>query len=597
MTAIRDGVYMPPEVTMYLTDMPFNETREIPDVVIDEISAHAGTAIGMAVIRFPKLYAENASVVLGREIRLQSEGWVYFRGAIIEGPYNIGVDSDEVWLVAADDKYLMQDRYIGQYGIGTLPATPPEDQGKEGFADVGFETIFNRDGKPNKDASNLDFNTGSSAVSWALKDILEFIFEYIDSDVCRVADFSALGAGYDRDPSHVDLRGINCVEAINLVAELAGESWGLVPGEEYSLFQRVVAGAGTERTVYLTPPQRNLTVDGADTMEAVQVTGGTSIENAVDVYQARSALIWKEHTYTNTGSDPLLTRQSTFKDKKFAARFVVDVTKYSDNNLGNNLSSGSRPKPWLQHLITRKSADGSGYITKAQIDADAALKNNERIAKPVIWLSEDGSSGNAKLCTSGVEMDCEAGAVSFEPVVGLMQDSGDEDDEVSINDWSLVGIWVTVVTVLERPVTAQSDDGDQYLPRQRYQEIKKTDLVPEYRQSVWLPNLSGNNNAVSTVAASEEKYVPVETELETAINSAIAQTPAIEAPIKVQFAFVPQVRIGDRLTFNGRVVGVTGSEVVESLTTQFTDGIATGINLRATNVVKSINPERYMEQS
>lgn len=572
--------------------------------VIHKIELHAGATIGSAVVSFPTHYASDASPQMGQAVRLAVGGTTVFRGIVGDVPFTIGDREDAVQMLLFDDKWLLQGKIIGQIGIGTQPATPLTDVGKYGFTAVGFDVIFNKDGKPDKDPLNLDFSHASTAVLWTLKDIMLFIFFYYVPATVATISTTMLGTNYNRKPSHLSLAGKTALQAINDVASCAGESWGLKPGEAASTFTFVRPGSGTARIINMPRPKGGARADSSTQYWPSSCRGGKSVKVSKDVFQVVSANVLKEHTYSNVGDDPLLKLDTEFKLKGYAARFSVDVTKYKAHNLGENLVAGSQPKKWKPNLLTRAIADGSGYLDKISIDANEALLSNEQINKPICWVSLDGTEENARLLTGGMAVNVDKGLVVFKPEVQLMPDPdpvdgsvSDEPERMAIADWSLVGIWLTVVTQLEMPDSVQSEDSSRYLPTHFHQVIRKPDLIPERREHVWLPDpLSTDNNA--TIIAEdpedeEEKYVDVEAKLQDVLDAALAQTPEVESPLEFDFPFFPLFNIGDKIVFTGRNMGVTGNEVVISIGYDVHESYQTRV--KATNIVARVDWDEYVK--
>jgi len=586
---LADGVYVPPEGKIVGAVSPYSF---FPIVVhIREIAKYAGAAIGTAVISYPAQYAMDASPQLGAAALIQIGSKTIFRGVVGQAPFEVNTDSDEITLTLFDDKYLMESKMTGQIGIGT------QDDGASGFQDVGYEIVFNAEGRPNKDPESLDFNTGSTAVYWTLSDIMQFLFTYyVDSDVATVSE-EALDDDYTRIPSNLNLLGQTALSAVDTVAQLSGQSWGLTAAGEASAFIAVKPGAGTERTAWLFRPKSGASVESSGPHHLSSVKVPLTIKNSRDVFQAVSSRVVKESTYSNKGDNPLLSRVTAFVDKEYAARWKVDVTKYAANNLGANLSSGSRPKPLLQNLLTRRNAAGTAYITAAEIAASPVLASAERLPKTIVWLSEDGTEGEARLCAGGVRIDYEAGLIDFEPNVSLMVDGEDKPEEVEISDWSTVGIWWTVVTVLELPESTETDEDSRYLPRSFYQIISKPDLVPEKREDVWLPDLSGDKNDVTVLATEEEEtYVDISSKLSDAVAAALEASAELESPISAEFPFAPEdFEIGDMLDISGRNVKTTGREVITAIRYLFEEGVPDVLQIEATNITAGLDPEQFVQ--
>jgi len=592
--SLAHGVYTPPQVHLTLEGIVFNVGAATASLW--EVTRFAGSAIGSAVVSYPARYARDAAPDVGKEARVRLSSQTIFRGVVGNAPFEVDPGTDEVQLVLYDDKWLMAAMIVGQQGVGTQ-GTPA---GADGFKDVGFDLVFNRDGKPNKDPATRDFNTGSTAVLWTLKDILLWIFDYyMPSDSATIsADTLGSGTPYSRSPANLTLIGQTGLQAVDTVVRLAGESWGLAPGKAISSFVRVRPNAGTQRAARMAAPNSGGRATDATQYHAGGLRVDKSVRNLRDVYQAVSGPAVKETTYSTDGADALLSRVSGFADPKYAARYEVDVTKYSANNLGMDLSSGARPKPWLKHLVTRLNAAGSAYLSAADISGNAALALQPGLQDPFVWVSLDGTEAAARLCTGGVRIDTENALLDFESKVELAVDSDDDPEEVTIEsaDWTDIDVWLTVATVLRVPQYVETDAGNRYLPTAMFQTIEVGDVAPERREDSWLPDLAGSNNAVSKIApGSEETYVDIEQRLEDAIDAALDATPEIETPVRIRYPFMPRVDIGDRVSVKGRSVGLTGKEVVTEIRYRFVDGRPNEVAVSASNVMASMDPDQFVE--
>ena len=587
-------VYIPPAAGVHLdhsmmVEFPVRST-------IQRVEQYAGTAIGSCTFGYPANHAQAANRRMGTRCRITIGADTIFRGAIVHGPISIGQTEDEVWFVAVDDKWLMNAHKVGEIGIGTM-GTPA---GAEGFTDVGFEVVFNPDGRSNKapGATTYDFNTGSTAVPWTLRDIMQFIFtHYVETDVAQCASGAIAHAAYDITPVGLNLVGQSAVAAIDQVAQLAGESWGLIPGANYSSFVAVRAGAGTVRNVQLNMPGFGAVLASASDGSAGETSVQTSIQNCRDGYQAISAPIVKEVVHTNMGADALLSRVVGFSsgglEKEYVARFEVVVTKYTANHLGRDLSAGSRPKPWRSGNVTRVNAAATAYLSAAQIAADPTLLGN-RAADTPVWLAKDGVEATACLLTGGYRISREHGTIDFKATLeAAPAEAGQPPQSIAITDWPAVGIWMTPATVLEIPESAVTTPSARYLDKPITDPIRKTDLVPERRQDAWVPDPAGGPNAKLKLSpGAEEKYVDVGPRLAEIAASALARSPKIETPIQVTLPFFPIWQLGDRVALIGRPLGQTGDEVITEITWQVHHEYET--RLRATNVMSAVDPSKIL---
>jgi hypothetical protein len=577
-------VYVPPTCTISLATAVIVD--EAARATIERVEQYAGASPGSAVVSYAANRAGRAIRNMGDRAKIKIAGATVFRGVVVHGPFKVNESEDEMQLILADDKWLMAGVRIGQQGKGTQG----DPAGEEGFKDVGFNTVFNPEGKPNKLTGFLEFNTGSTAVYWTLRDILGWIFAYyVDAAVAAIDAAQVAHAAWDRVPSQVNLFGQTVPQAIDTLAQLAGESWALIPGDLVSAYRSIRPAVGTLRTIRMFPPRLGGTVAAVDQTYASDVDVALSIENCRDRVEVRSAPIVIERTYSKENG--LLARVETFADKEYAARFATVVTAYSTVGLGANLTAGSNPKPWRKTLCTRLSAAGSGYVTAAEIAATPALAQNLPVEIPM-WIALDGVWANRKLCVGGYKIDCDRGQVDFKASLDVMGSAGARET-VAVTDWSTFGVWITVATVLTLPEIISTAAESSYLPDPMTEIVTRDDLMPESRYKTTLPKLDGTVSEVVTPAEDdEEKYVDIGARLQETLDSASAMMPAIESPIEATFEFFPIWYLGDRVQISGRTVGCTGSEVIISITYGCHNDYTTRI--RATAVMAAVDPDQFI---
>lgn len=563
--------FTPQACTLHLSGMIY---AQFP-ATIHKIEQRAGAEAGSATVSWPQKYASAQSTRFGDRAFITIGGEVVFRGNVAATPIVVAPDDDQVSLDLVDDKWLMSRNMIGQYGIGTLSADA-------GFTDVGYEVIFNRDGRPDKNSSSLDFNLGSAAVYWSLKNMLEFIFaRYIDSDVATL-NLSRLGSAYDAKPTQVNLIGQTALQAVDAIAELAGESWGLIPTRSASEFAPIRPGGwGKRRTVSLFQPNGGGSVVVAGNYHAASIDVQQGIQNARDRRQVLAGPTIKERGHANYGANPLLVRDTAFTHLEYATRFKVDVSQYQANGLGRNLSAGAKPKPWLSRLVTRMNDSATGYFTAAGMaSVPARVETAERAEIPV-WVSADQNTANAQLVTAGKMIDTENGMLYFKgQLTTIDPDNPDAKNQLIIEDWSAAGVWMTVATVLETFDKATSESSTEYLPKPFCTMTRKSELQQEVRELIWLPNPT--TGAHTAFAPTEEIYVDIQPRLAEILAAQQALAPGIETQMDLQFDFIPIFNLGDLIALSGRDLGQTGNEVVTSVSYDVHEDYRTHVS--ATNI-------------
>lgn len=580
------GVARVPDVEL-VAELTFPGLMSTP-ARVDRVEKFAGAAIGSAVVCWPVPPAQKALVGFGKRASIKVGGTYIFRGTVGTSPVYVSAQRDQVEAVLYDDKWGMQRLVVGQSGIGTV------DGDGKGFNDVGFDIVINRDGRPNKLSDALDFTSGSSAQYWTLAQAMQFVFAYyIDPNV---ATLGSLGddEAWERSPSHLVLSGMNGLQAVDTICQLAGRSWGLKAGASASRFV-VVRPAPTDRsTVFFFSPLGNRVVEEAGEWHADVATIQGSILHARDRHQCRSAPMVVETTITSEGETPLL-KKTTFKDKQFAARFASDPTMYSANGLGANLAATARPKAWLSALVTRMSG-ASGYVPAASM---ASHLDDPRVEIPV-WVAL-GSGKPFMRAVGGYEVDYANALIDFESNVEFVMprraDGTLKWEKVALPvDWSQAVVRATVAVVLERGLFAESADTSSYLPDPFYVVIDKPDLVPEFRYKSKLPNLATTppNDVVTFAEEARETYVDVTQRMAEAVAASMQSMPSVETPITVEFPLFPLAEIGDALIVSGRNLGATGDEVIISVRYDVHNAYRTEVE--ATNVTAAINPDRFIRK-
>lgn len=597
-----NGIFVPPRVVLIVGGQTISQVA-----FVLELAKFLGAEIGSAVISYRKDYAADLPTS-GQSLVLKLGGTVVFRGIVLEAPADITVDKDEAALKAACDKELLALQTIGEVGIGTA------DGG--GFSEVGYDVVFNPDGVPNKAADALDFCLGDAAVAWTLADVAEFIFEYY-VDAVRVSfSRTGLSTAWSEAAPELNLIGQTALQAVQSVAELAGESWTLVYGASKSEFKAVKPGGTGTAKVRLFPPKSRATADSVTDYHCAELQATKSIQDVRNCHKAMSGRAWVETTLTSVApdsGDATLERDVAFidADEKYVASFVPVVDSYEAAQLGFNLSAGAKPKEWREKLCTRV-VDGV-YKTAAEMAADKKLRTADQVDKPVVWIRTHEPEGDDNVwlpCVGGYKIDAAAARISFQKklTVAITDELSDavstlNDDEL-FEEWNVSSVEpagsigdddrqllnlsldtdyldckVTIATSVEKRMTATATRAGSVL---RSQPIQRDDLVPEYRYKSELPDLGDPTDTV-TLADTLEAYVDVQDELQKIADRSLTLSPAEAIKVSAVLPFLPHFEIGDRLDVDGRDAGLSGDEVVTEIAYRFIDGVANSVSVKATN--------------
>lgn len=582
-------IFNPAECKVHISGMLFSAFP----ATIHFLEHCSGAEPGTAVISWPQKYATPQMTKFGDGMYITLGGEIVFRGIIAGVPITIDSNTDIVELHCVDDKWLMSRNIIGQIGIGTVA-------GGAGFPDVGYDVVFNRDGRPDKDPSKDDFNLGSTAVFWSFKSMLSFIFtNYVDTTVATLAT-ARLGAAYARKALNVNLVGQTAAQAIDTIVEKAGESWGLMPTAKVSEFVPMRPGGwGHKQAVTLNSPKGRQTIVGAGIRHASSVQINANIQSVRDQVQVVSGNEVRECTISSAAAlaspTPLLVKDASFVSPDFIVRYSVNVLAYAANDLGCNLSAGARPKPWLPSLNTRLNAAGNDYLTAAQLAATPGLQVNER-ARIAIWVATDGNVNHAKLITRGAYVDHAKATISLPAKVGVF-DATASDKTVALDisgSLATLAIWVTCATVLETFEQSVTAIANTYLPKPFTQLVRKDDIIPETRQDCSLPDLTTGEMTVTVgIEDGLEKYLDIAAQLTEIRDSVALLAPKVANDLTIGFDFIPILFIGDLLEINGRDIGQSGQEVVTNVT--YDVHAAYHTTVKATDVVAGAGgakPER-----
>ncbi len=559
MTRPSRGIWVAPEVRLSATVGFKASVRS--QAHIHDLTVSTGSTPGNCRVSFPSLYAEDASVEHGAEASVRVGNKVVFRGVVL-GIETISTEGDDqVELYLADDKYRMARFVIGQPSVHT--------QGYGiGFRHVGLDLIFNKDGRPNQQDGSLDFDVGSTAVPWTYKSVLQFIASYyLDSDL--TINIGSLNADWNEEVSSLDLTGQNAAQAINTLASLVGQNWGLHYTTSGS---KVVAippgGYGTKRKATLFSPGSQARAAQAGEWGADENQVSVDVGEMRDVHYAMSAPELVEATYATGGDDPLLIHSASFSAPLFAHRLEVDVTKYAVQGLGQSLTVGSSAKPWASSLVRRLNAAGTDYLT------DPDLPGGE--LDPQLWYA-DAVDGQKVLIASGYDIDLQNGYVYLEESIEVFAADGQKQAVEGLSYGSLF-FWLTIATRLETRVSAFAGEDNPYLAEPRASRVDYPDLLPtKVLSGTLLPDLS--DLSVQLAQAETEYIYDPGADLTRHAQSALRLTKEPQVHMGLTLPYFPLCEIGNPLALS-RALGQLGAEYITRITYTMHDGYQTRLQAR-----------------
>lgn len=555
---------MAPIYTAYIPALPTSAAYTPIVVKLERYSVQPGAQPATLAFTLPKT-AVNGLSCCGNAIyvfRTDKTGSVQseiFAGTIVEDDGMFARGSQDFACLALDMRHELNSKIIGQYGIGLVTTYG-------GWPGIGFDVIFNRDGKPNRSASPsvlpvstglYAFDTTDAAQYWTFANILTFLFYwFVDADVMRL-DQSLLLGPYAENAPEIDLRNVPAGRAIDAVTRVMGGTW--FPYYD-ALYAGPVAPANYAPTYFplhaMLGPSNTRTLfvdDGKNLYEPTDYAcDGIGIRHrAADSYdrlEIMSAPARVEATYSDTGTSPLLTKVSSGSELPDSdiCYYDVDVTKYLANGLGQNLDAGSRPKKWNGMLCTR--LDSSGYITGPLTEAD---EGTDIPATECVQISLDSGSTWQRV-RSGVKLDldkmrvhvgrkCSAyGSIKAAPPMTL-----------PITEATPIRLKLTITTILEYPIVSETDNASWYLSRPRTRRILRRDFVPLYRINSEVPDLTSSNPNTFTMLASGSTvtaYRDPTSDMEAFRDRIFAARNELEVDFNCTLPTAPEIQLGDAVT-------------------------------------------------
>jgi len=226
---------------------------------VDRIEINKDSTPSVATIWFPKLYwHETFELYWGDMIRIKAENYtIIFLGFVVSylSDFSGGTDRSKGFernaVVCKDHRWLLSQTspIVGQVARGPDDYTGYGTDAQQPIADswtplFGQRTIFNPNGRPNKDPTPLTISGmygGTAQISifinpgdgefWTARDMLCYVMSSFCNQIYEllpILDPSKLKGldhkDWDKVLNHIVVEGLNIVEAIQLIAKNLG--WG-----------------------------------------------------------------------------------------------------------------------------------------------------------------------------------------------------------------------------------------------------------------------------------------------------------------------------------------------------------------------------------
>jgi hypothetical protein len=288
----------------------------------------------MAILSVPLRRMHQVPDTANRTIQIAINGTRIFAGTILKASYTETGASSDATLFAFDDRAFLLRRNIG-------------DPDNADYGKVGYNVIFNRNGKPDRKAGQSEFSRYDSAATWwNIEEILSYIGNYY------VKPFSAMSwpdsawnavPASNENPGELSLSGMSVADAIDSVVQLIGNTTWCVNYDSGALVPIRMDNIATTFNI------RYMTNDGdVDTWTAssisVAIDGTRGANRAVAVSGPQLT-----ESEWNTEKDTLIDHAAP-PLPLYVKRFVPDPT-VNDSELGGVLPTSSTGRPWNPELI------------------------------------------------------------------------------------------------------------------------------------------------------------------------------------------------------------------------------------------------------
>jgi hypothetical protein len=442
---------------------------------------------------------------------------------------------------------------------------------------IGWRAFFNEGGKPNCHPTNAEFHYGPDAIMWtARKAVLKIRNKYMQRSTWTLTD-AQLNAvlALEADIRPYDARGVRPLAAICEILKQAGCRLAFRYGS--GACTPVVfdsTGSGTFEVFYRlgqvssgslgAGPAGPYSTDQYD-HEVYEISCGYDARNVTPVLYAICERYLHECTYSTQGASPLLAAASS-EDKDYFWEYRVQVANYAAHNCGAALAAGSRPRPLMRELATRRSAAGT-YHTAAEVTATPEI--GEAVDPRETLALLDTSDSTWKRISGGVRMwydpDEKGVAIRLKRDVTLATAVAGTTKKYNAAA-SAPDIRFTAATEIELTRYWQASSLAVDVATDRDGVVNCPSLRPSRRYNTTLPGATINTWTVQEAAA-VAVYRNVDNELEDAATGPYSQRATRASTVELYLPFLhSEVPIGAKLkvTPAPTYAGLSGNELVRS---------------------------------
>lgn len=552
--------------------------EDFADAELIEISHPYGEQWGTCLLNFPRARAQTGAALRGQLIGVQYDGRLVFAGHIIEAPRAVGEVEDGIVATAADFRWLLSKRIIGQYGAGEVETVG-------GWALMGFRPHFNPEGRRNrgktKSGASYLFSDAADAAAWTAKDILEFVLRFFASNL--EADLDALPDAWDQEISDFYPYGKSVGAVLSLLAAQVGNSWSIRYVDTDVHFVAIGAGATATSTVTLPTAEAAGKASDATEWAARRVYVTDRITDSVDRVEVHSARTRVDMTLTTAADADCVQCLEYFAPEVpgFVAAYVLDPTGEGMTAAATalELPAGSRPVRWHRELGTITTPDGSDYAAAGDDSLKAGI-GQPVMAEHCVWLSFDESGW--QLVKSGIRIDPINMIVYIGDTLQFMDGSSLED--LAAGDF--FDVWISAAVEWTHNAILYTNPASYLLSSGNIltEIVTRSDIVPRYQYRLILPDKAAattNPNAQVTIGSEEVvAYLP-QLEVMTALYQALQGIRKREVTVRADLLDIPDIVPGNKLAIAPADLDLTGEEVITHYSAEFRE--TSRVTLYATN--------------
>lgn len=366
------AVFEPNEVVVTI------DGTDYPAILVSfqtSVGASAGVAEAVLVNEFAR--SSDPNDFLGREASVTVDGATLITGHALRVRPQLSDESVVVRIL--DKRWMLNKTWIGQRHFG-----------EDGIPILGADIIFNKDGKPNKDTTALEFVYENASTTdetcaivegdlWTYGQILEWIWTHYVDDI--TIPTIPLSGGMEWSAEEISLLGTPVGDAIDEIFARTSCALAIDADGQAYIFNRldpravmavstVPAFTEVDNTAYTLdfPSEIVVTNSAEKVITDVDIVGGFDVKE-INLTQADwlAPVLEKElqpspmkrpDVVPETGATLIESIFWSNFQTEATYRFVFDKSRYELHGLGKNTRRKDAAKLFLSELMTKRNRQG-----------------------------------------------------------------------------------------------------------------------------------------------------------------------------------------------------------------------------------------------